>query len=132
MQNKLTNQLYEKTLVESVARNEGIFDLLESKLRRQTKLVETDKGYEVVVLDENGMQSNKTLDALLKDWRKDEVLSHGFKAPRASGAGSNSAGSNSTVNVNNAPKMRRRDMSIAQKVEYRKTYGADAYNSLPL
>jgi len=133
MQNKLTTQLYEKTLVEAVSKNEGIYELLEAKLRKSTKLIETDNGYEVVVVKEDGSPSSKTVDDLLKAWKKDDVLSHGFKAPRASGAGSSSSAGNATIaNAANAPKVRRRDMSIAQKVDYRKTYGADAYNALPL
>jgi DNA-binding transcriptional MerR regulator len=133
-QQKMMTQIYERELNDAISREDGIVDLLEGKLRTHTKIVEDDNGYNVVVLEEDGSISEKSVRDLLREWKKDDVLSHGFKAPRASGAGTNSNTSTPAAGKLpvGAPKMRRSQMTISQRVEYRTKYGKDAYNSLPL
>jgi hypothetical protein len=131
MEQKIQNQVYEKDLQAALMAEDGIPDLLESKLKKQTKMVEDGDTYKTVVLDEDGLETDMSVRDLLKQWKNDDVLSHGFKAPKVSGNGTSSnSASKSTGKA--IPKPKRSDMSLREKDDYRSKYGLDAYKKLPL
>jgi len=131
MEEKLQKQLYEKDLQSALIAEDGIPDLLEAKLKKHTKMVETEEGYKTVVLDENGQETDLSVRDLLKQWKQDEILSHGFRAPRVSGNGT-SSNSSGKASSSVAPKKRRSEMTLQEKNEYRAKYGLEAYKKLPI
>lgn len=131
MQQRVQKTVYEKDLASALSAEDGIKDLLEGKLRSQTKVIEDGDNYRTVVLDEDGMVTDKTVNQLLQEWKNDPVLGHGFKAPKVSGAGTSSESTSKAASNAGRPKQQRSKMSTSEKLAYQDKHGIEQYQKLP-
>jgi len=131
MEQKLRDQLHEKELKAALLESEAIPDLLDYKLRQQTKMVERDGKYETVVLDEDGVETDKSVNDLLQEWKNHPTLGHAFKAPNIKGAGTNSENTSKAPSERPGPKPNRSKMSQKEQLAFVEKYGVKEFQKLP-
>lgn len=131
MQTRVQKTVYEKDLTSALASEDGIGDLLDGKLRSRTKVVEDGDNYKTVVVDENGAVTDMSVRDLLKEWKNDPVLGHGFKAPKISGSGTSTEGASKAPSNKPGPKQNRSKMSKQDRNTYIRKNGIDEYKKLP-
>lgn len=132
METKLRSQIHEKNLSSAMAEEGAIPDLLEAKLNKYTEMVEDDNGkYRTVVLDDDGVRTDKTVKQLLNEWKSHPTLGHAFKAPNISGNGTNSQQTSKATGQDRVPKKRRSEMTEREHREFVGKYGVEEFLKLP-
>lgn len=137
MQQSLERQLKGKAVVEAIAAEGGIVPLLESHVAKHVRVVEKDGDYIQQVVDADGQimldakGNPMTLRGLVKAFKQDPDLSHGFKAPKTSGMNTSSNETASKGGKVQFSGVRRSKMSNNESRDFVKKHGYDAYSELP-
>lgn len=138
MQDKLNKQILEKEVNSAIASQDGISELLDEKVKKNVKLEETEEGYNIKVVDENGFdmvdeKGNKmSLEDYVASLKDHPTFSYAFKAPKASGAGTKSSeGGNSAGGPDPTKQKSRSKMTQKEQREFVRDYGIKEYQKLP-
>ena len=138
MQEKLNKQILEKEVNNAISSEDGIVELLDEKIKKNTKLEETNDGYSIKVVDENGydmvdQKGNKlSLQGYIASLKDHPTFSYAFKAPKVSGAGTNNAESTGGGGgVDPSKQKARSKMTQKEQRDFVREHGIKEYKNLP-
>jgi hypothetical protein len=137
MQEKLNKQILDKEVNNAISSQDGISELLDEKVKKNVKLEETDEGYNIKVVDENGfdMVDEKGKKMSLEDYvaslKEHPTFSYAFKAPKVSGAGTKSSEGGGNGGVDASKQKPRSKMTQKEQREFVREYGIKEYQKLP-
>ena len=138
MQRKLESYLVDKNLTEAIAAEDGIPKLLQGIAKQYVSVIEDDTGdYKTVILDEDGQPRKNekgepmNVRELVKSFKEDPDLQYAFKAPKTSGAGTDSQAASTPPSKKPGPKPRRGDMSPKEQRDFVQKYGYEEFSKLP-
>ena len=136
MQKKIEETVLLSQARETIAKFDGVPDLLLGAVRERTKVVEQNGSYRVAVVDEEGdfafnnSGEYMTLEDYIKSLREHEVYGMAFKAPQQKGAGVRSQNEGGAKKGSPSHGLSKRTMTVEQKAAFIEEHGFEEYNKI--
>ena len=137
MQEKLNKQILDKEINSAISSENGIVELLDEKIKKNVKLEETENGYDIKVVDENGFDmvdqkgSKMSLQNYIASLKDHPTFSYAFKAPKVTGAGTNNTESAGDGGVDPSKQKARSKMTEKEQRDFVREHGIKEYKKLP-